>query len=80
MENFRDAAAQGEALGILDRAANSEALGRRFAESLALPDETARRGAGAARFVAANRGAAAATADALAGLAPALADGQGSAS
>ena len=80
MENFRDAAAQGEALGILDRAANSAALGRRFAESLALPDETARRGAGAARFVAANRGAAAATADALAGLAPALADGQGSAS
>jgi len=80
MENFRDAAAQGEALGILDRAANSEALGRRFAESLALPDETARRGAGAARFVAANRGAAAATADALAGLAPALAHGQGSAS
>jgi len=80
MENFRDAAAQGEALGILDRAANSAALGRRFAESLALPDETARRGAGAARFVAANRGAAAATANALAGLAPALADGQGSAS
>jgi len=78
MENFRDAAAQGEALGILDRAANSAALGRRFAESLALPDETARRGAGAARFVAANRGAAAATADALACLAPALADGQGS--
>ena len=80
MENFRDAAAQGEALGILDRAANSAALGRHFAESLALPDETARRGAGAARFVAANRGAAAATANALAGLAPALADGQGSAS
>ena len=80
MENFREAAAQGETLGILDRAANSAALGRRFAESLALPDETARRGAGAARFVAANRGAAAATADALAGLAPALADGQGSAS
>ncbi len=60
--------------------ANSAALGRRFAESLALADETARRGADAARFVAANRGAAAATADALAGLAPALADGQGSAS
>ena len=80
MENFREAAAQGETLGILDRAANSAALGRRFAESLALPDETARRGAGAARFVAANRGAAAATANALAGLAPALADGQGSAS
>jgi 3-deoxy-D-manno-octulosonic-acid transferase len=80
MENFRDAAAQGEALGILSRAADPLELGRRFAESLALPDETARRGAGAARFVAANRGAAAATADALAGLAPALADGQGSAS
>ena len=80
MENFREAAAQGETLGILDRAADPSELGRRFAESLALPDETARRGAEASRFVAANRGAAAATADALAGLAPALADGQGSAS
>jgi 3-deoxy-D-manno-octulosonic-acid transferase len=80
MENFREATAEGETLGILSRAADPSELGRRFAESLALPDETARRGAGAARFVAANRGAAAATADALAGLAPALADGQGSVS
>ncbi|MET0619147.1 MAG: 3-deoxy-D-manno-octulosonic acid transferase, partial [Thermoanaerobaculia bacterium] len=80
MENFREAAAQGEALGILDRAANVSELGRVFAESLARPDETARRGAGAARFVAENRGAAAATADALAALAPAFAAGQGPAS
>jgi 3-deoxy-D-manno-octulosonic-acid transferase len=80
MENFREAAAQGEALGILSRAADTEALARLFAASLARPEEAARRGRDAARFVAESRGAAAATADALAALAPVRAAGRGSAS
>jgi 3-deoxy-D-manno-octulosonic-acid transferase len=80
MENFREVARQGEALGILQRAGTPESLGRLFADALARPSETGRRGAEAARFVAGSRGAAAATADALHALAPALGDGRGSAS
>ena len=80
MENFREAAARGETLGILARAATPEALARLFADALARPEEAARRGRDAARFVAESRGAAAATALALAALAPARADGRGSAS
>jgi 3-deoxy-D-manno-octulosonic-acid transferase len=80
MENFREAVREGEALGILRRAESPEGLARLFADALARPEETARKGAEAARFVARSRGAAAATAAALAALAPALADGRGSAS
>jgi hypothetical protein len=49
-----------------------------LAVALDTPAETARRGADAARFVAASRGAADATAQAVALLAPALAGGPGS--
>ncbi len=80
MENFREAARQGEALGILQRADAPEALAALFAEALAHPEQAARRGEEAARFVAGSRGAAAATADALVALAPALRTAQGSAS
>ncbi len=77
MENFREAAARGEALGILRRAAAGE-LAPEIGAALARRDETARRGAEAARFVGENRGAAATTADALAALAPAAAAARGS--
>jgi 3-deoxy-D-manno-octulosonic-acid transferase len=80
MENFREAARQGEALGILRRAAAPDALGPLFADALDHPEEGARRGAEAARFVAGSRGAAAATADALVALAPTLRTAKGSAS
>jgi 3-deoxy-D-manno-octulosonic-acid transferase len=79
MDNFREAAAQGEALGILRRVATPDALSRAVAGALGRAEETARLGADAARFVAENRGAAAETARALAALAPALAAGRGSA-
>jgi hypothetical protein len=79
MENFREAARQGEALGVLQRAEDSGALARLFRDAVSRPDETARRGAEAARFVAASRGAAASTAEALAALAPALGAERGSA-
>jgi hypothetical protein len=79
MENFSDAARQGEALGILRRAEDSRALAGLFQDSVFRHDETARRGADASRFVAGSRGAAAATAEALAALAPALAAERGSA-
>jgi 3-deoxy-D-manno-octulosonic-acid transferase len=79
MENFRDAARLGESLGILRRAGSPEALARLFGEALDRREETARRGEEAARFVAGSRGAAAATAAALAELAPALAGERGSA-
>jgi len=78
MENFREAAARGEALGILRRAASAPELTREIAASLARPEETARRGADAARFVGESRGAAAATSSALAALALAAATGRGS--
>jgi 3-deoxy-D-manno-octulosonic-acid transferase len=78
MENFRDAAERGEALGILRRVASGEGLRQEIAGALERSEETARRGADAARFVGASRGAAAATASALAALAPAAANGRGS--
>jgi 3-deoxy-D-manno-octulosonic-acid transferase len=78
MENFRDSAAQGEALGILRRVATEEELSREIARALDRKDETARLGSDAARFVAESRGAAAATARALVALAPALSAGRGS--
>jgi 3-deoxy-D-manno-octulosonic-acid transferase len=76
MENFREIAARGEALGILERARDSADLSRRLAAAFASPEETARRGAEAARFVAENRGAAERAADALLGLVPGLAQRQ----
>ncbi len=79
MDNFREAAARGEALGILRRVAAPD-LPREIAAALERREETARRGSDAARFVAESRGAAAATARELAALAPALAGGRGSAS
>jgi 3-deoxy-D-manno-octulosonic-acid transferase len=79
MENFREAARQGEALGILRRAEDSGALARLFEDAVTHPDATAGRGAEASRFVAGSRGAAAATAEALAALAPALGAERGSA-
>ena len=72
MENFRDVAAQGEALGILRRAADPDALAGEIAGALDQPAETQRRGQEAARFVAASRGAAEATAEAVLALVPAL--------
>ncbi len=76
MENFRDVAASGEALGILTRVADPQALRRALSKALSEPGETARRGADAARFVAENRGAASRTAQALAALAPPTSGGR----
>ncbi|HEY4231628.1 MAG TPA: glycosyltransferase N-terminal domain-containing protein [Thermoanaerobaculia bacterium] len=73
MENFREIAARGESLGILERARDSADLARRLAAALCSPDATSRRGAEAARFVAENRGAAERAADALLALVPGLA-------
>jgi len=69
MENFRDVAASGEALGILRRVSDGASLARELEAALSSPRETAGRGADASRFVAESRGAAAATAQALAALA-----------
>jgi 3-deoxy-D-manno-octulosonic-acid transferase len=80
MENFKEVAAQGEALGIFRGAATPDALSAEIAGALERPEETALRGSDAARFVAESRGAAAATAEALAALAPAATAGRGSAS
>jgi hypothetical protein len=75
----RAVAASGEARGLLTRVGDAPALARAIASALAAPEDTARRGAEAARFVAASRGAAAATADAVIALAPALSGRRGSA-
>ena len=74
MENFREIAARGEALGILRRAADPDQLSDRIARALSDPKETSRLGEEAARFVAESRGAAEATAAAVLALAPALSD------
>jgi 3-deoxy-D-manno-octulosonic-acid transferase len=73
MENFREIAARGESLGILERARDSGDLARRLATALGSPADTARRGAVAARFVSENRGAAERAADAILALVPGLA-------
>ncbi|MEX0880270.1 MAG: 3-deoxy-D-manno-octulosonic acid transferase [Thermoanaerobaculia bacterium] len=75
MENFRDVAARGEDLGLLSRVPDAAALAPAIAAALDAPEETARRGQEAARFVAASRGAAETTAGAALALAPALARG-----
>jgi len=73
MENFREIAARGESLRILERARDSGDLARRLAAALGSPADTARRGAVAARFVSENRGAAERAADAILALVPGLA-------
>jgi 3-deoxy-D-manno-octulosonic-acid transferase len=73
MENFREIAARGESLGILERARDSGDLARRLAAALGSPADTARRGAAAARFVSENRGAAERAADGILALVPGLA-------
>ncbi|MFY9550774.1 MAG: glycosyltransferase N-terminal domain-containing protein, partial [Thermoanaerobaculia bacterium] len=50
MENFRDVAARGEALGILKRVQDPRALASELAVALSAPGQTLRRGADAARF------------------------------
>ena len=69
-ENFREITGKGEELGILTRAANVEELARGFSFELADPARLRARGAAAKRFVAANRGAADATADEVLALLP----------
>jgi 3-deoxy-D-manno-octulosonic-acid transferase len=80
MENFRDVAAAGEAGGFLERASDAPSLLRALAKALADPTETARRGAAAAGFVAANRGAADRTAAAVLALVRRTSGGTGSVS
>lgn len=69
-ENFREITGKGEELGILTRATNVEELARAFSSELADPARLRARGAAAKRFVAANRGAADATADEVLALLP----------
>jgi 3-deoxy-D-manno-octulosonic-acid transferase len=68
MENFRDAAAAGEARGVLARVEDGAALSRRLDEAFAQPEELRRLGREAARLVGENRGAAERTASAVAPL------------
>ena len=68
MQNFRDAAAVGEARGVLARVEDGAALARRLARAFAQPEELRRLGREAARLVGENRGAAERTASALAPL------------
>jgi 3-deoxy-D-manno-octulosonic-acid transferase len=72
MENFPEITARGRELEILVRAHDSAELSLRVEEALADPARISRRGAEAARFVAASRGAAERTAAAIVGLVPAL--------
>jgi 3-deoxy-D-manno-octulosonic-acid transferase len=76
MENFRDAAARGEALGVLTRTPDVPSLSHALAAALSAPEATARRGAEAARLVSDSRGAASATAQAVAALAPPASGGR----
>jgi 3-deoxy-D-manno-octulosonic-acid transferase len=80
MDNFREVAARGEALGILRRVSDPAALRREIEAALAGPEDASRRGAEAARFVRESRGAADRTAEAVLALAPAVSGGRGSAS
>lgn len=64
-ENFREVTATGERLGILRRVADGDGLAARLAEDLADRSSLERRGAAAKKLVAASRGAADATADAV---------------
>ena len=70
MENFHEIAAQGRALEILVLAAGPGQLSELLEKALGDPEGTSRRGTEAARFVAASRGAADRTAEAVLALAP----------
>ena len=63
MENFRDVAREGRNRGLLETVADASGLSRAFRRAVEDPEENARRGRDAARAVAENRGAAAATID-----------------
>jgi 3-deoxy-D-manno-octulosonic-acid transferase len=78
MENFRDAAAAGEARGVLARVEDGAALAGRLANAFGDPEATRRVGREAARLVEENRGAADRTAAALAPLLPGLERGAAS--
>jgi 3-deoxy-D-manno-octulosonic-acid transferase len=65
MTNFRDIAADGEAAGILRRAAGAGELARTLAEMLSMPEDLAARAARARAVVESARGAADKTAAAL---------------
>ena len=69
-ENFREITEKGEDLDILTRVANVEELAKVFSSELADPSRLLARGTVARRFVAANRGAADATADDVLALLP----------
>jgi 3-deoxy-D-manno-octulosonic-acid transferase len=69
-ENFREIAEKGEELDILTRVADVEELAKVLSSELADPARLLARGAVARRFVAANRGAADATADEVVALLP----------
>jgi 3-deoxy-D-manno-octulosonic-acid transferase len=69
-ENFRETTEKGGELGILTRAADAEDLASVLASELADPERLLARGAVARRFVAANRGAAEATAESVLALLP----------
>jgi 3-deoxy-D-manno-octulosonic-acid transferase len=62
-ENFREITEKGDELNILTRVANVEGLAKVLSSELADPSRLLARGTVARRFVAANRGAADATAD-----------------
>ncbi len=72
MQNFREIAARGEALGILTRVRDVAGLSREIAAALERPGDSSRRGQMAARFVAASAGAADRTAEAVLALVPSL--------
>jgi 3-deoxy-D-manno-octulosonic-acid transferase len=67
-QNFREIAASGQHLGILERVGGAQDLARTFVRAIEDPASAARRGEAARRFVSESRGAAARTADAVAKL------------
>jgi 3-deoxy-D-manno-octulosonic-acid transferase len=66
--NFREITQAGQRLGILEKVEDGRELSRAFQTAFEDPSATAARGDHARRFVAESRGAAAVTADAVAGL------------
>lgn len=79
-ENFREVTAKGEDLGIASRVAHGTGLAAAIERELARPEELSARGKTARDFVAANRGAAEATAEEVLRLLPAVRDRRGAAS
>jgi 3-deoxy-D-manno-octulosonic-acid transferase len=78
-ENFREVTAQGEKLGIATRVAAGEDLAACIERELSDPAKLDARGEGARKFVAANRGAADATAEEVLALLPDAAARRGAA-